>query len=102
MAYRVEPTLPQYQFLFSQLKYPAFVGGFGSGKTEGLVLRSIINKLKYPTLNRAFYEPTYDLIRQIAWPRFEETLTAMQVPYRLHKSPHNLIEVEGRGRIIFR
>lgn len=55
-----------------------------------------------PNTNRGFYEPTYDLIRMIAWPRFEDLLTQLNVPYKLQKSPLNMISVEGYGNIIFR
>ena len=82
--------------------YPAIVAGFGAGKTEALVWRSILGKLQYPKSDRAFYEPTYDLIRMIAWPRFEEILSEAQIPYKLTKSPHNVLDIEGYGRIIFR
>lgn len=78
------------------------VAGFGSGKTEGAVLRSIIGKLRYPTLNRGFYEPTYDLLRMIAFPRFEEILEALGISYRLYKSPLNYLDIEGYGNIYFR
>ncbi|MDY7025910.1 MAG: phage terminase large subunit [Pseudomonadota bacterium] len=98
----INPTKPQDKFIFSEAQYPAFVGGFGSGKTEALLVRSIINKIRYPSNDRAFYEPTYDLIRMIAWPRFEEMLSSLNVPYRLVKSPHNVLEIEGCGKIIFR
>lgn len=73
-----------------------------SGKTEALVNRAIYKKLLYPSCNIAFYEPTYDLIRMIAWPRFESKLEEMGVSFRLIKSPQNLIEIEGAGQIIFR
>ena len=38
----------------------------------------------------------------IAWPRFEDLLTQLNVPYKLQKSPLNMISVEGYGNIIFR
>lgn len=65
-------------------------------------MRSLIGKIKHPKTNRAFYEPTYDLIRMIAWPRFEELLTNLNIPYRLTKTPHNVLDIEGCGQIIFR
>jgi len=99
---QIRPTGPQDEFIRSRLRYPAFVGGFGSGKTEALIKRAIIGKINAPTVNRAFYEPTYDLIRQIAWPRFEEALTDLGIPYRLHKHPDNVLRIEGHGSIIFR
>ena len=78
------------------------VAGFGAGKTEAAILRSIFGILRHPGLNRGFYEPTYDLIRMIAWPRFEQTLTEMDIPYKLQKSPLNQITIEGYGVIFFR
>lgn len=98
----INPTVPQDRFIFSEAKYPAFVGGFGSGKTEALITRAIIGKIASPKTDRAFYEPTYDLIRMIAWPRFEEMLSNLHIPYRLTKHPHNVLEIQGCGRIIFR
>ena len=98
----INPTVPQDEFIFSGAKYPAFVGGFGSGKTEALIVRALIGKIQSPDSDRAFYEPTYDLIRMIAWPRFEEMLSNLKIPYRLTKHPHNVLEIHGHGRIIFR
>ncbi|HET8792076.1 MAG TPA: terminase family protein [Modicisalibacter sp.] len=99
---QVTPSCPQFDYMTADDQFPAMVAGFGAGKTEAAVLRSIIGKLAYPTLNRGFYEPTYDLVRMIAWPRFEELLTRLDVPYKLMKSPLNYIAVEGRGNIFFR
>lgn len=98
----INPTVPQDRFIFSEAKYPAFVGGFGSGKTEALIIRALLSKINNPESDRAFYEPTYDLIRMIAWPRFEEMLSNLGIPYQLVKHPHNVLNIEGCGRIIFR
>lgn len=98
----INPTQPQDEFIFCDDKFPAFVGGYGSGKTEALIVRSLIGKLQSPEVNRAFYEPTYDLMRMIAWPRFEELLSELGIPYRLVKSPTPYLEIAGHGKIIFR
>lgn len=98
----INPTVPQDKFIFSEAKYPALVGGFGSGKTEALIVRALLGKIQCPGSDRAFYEPTYDLIRMIAWPRFEDLLTSLNVPYRLLKHPQNVLSIEGHGNIIFR
>jgi phage terminase large subunit len=102
MQIHLQPTRPQYQYITTQSPFPALVAGFGAGKTEAAVLRSIAGLLMNPNTNRGFYEPTYDLIRMIAWPRFEDLLTQLNVPYKLQKSPLNMISVEGYGNIIFR
>lgn len=99
---QILPTKPQYDYITAKDPYPALVAGFGAGKTEAAIKRSIIGKLQYPTCNRGFYEPTYDLIRMIAFPRFEEALTELGIPYRLYKSPLNYISIEGKGNIFFR
>lgn len=98
----IQTTLPQHKYITTDVQFPAFVAGFGAGKTEAAVLRSIRGLLMNKGLDRGFYEPTYDLIRMIAWPRFEEILTAYNVPYKLHKSPINMISIENAGNIIFR
>lgn len=98
----IELTDPQDAFVFCEDPFPALVAGFGSGKTKALVARSLMGKLQYPTLNRAFYEPTYDLMRQIAWPEFEQVLDEAYISYKLYKSPYNYIDIEGCGKIIFR
>ena len=99
---RIKPTAPQYKYMMSEQPYPAFVAGFGAGKTEASIFRSIKGIVTNAGSNRGFYEPTYDLIRMIAWPRFEATLEDLKIPYRLQKSPINQISIEGYGNIIFR
>lgn len=98
----IAPTIPQFDYIMSQEPYPAMVAGFGAGKTEAAVNRAIIGKIAHPEVNRGFYEPTYDLIRMIAFPRFEEALTNLNIPYRLYKTPINKIDIEGYGSIFFR
>lgn len=99
---QITPTKPQFDYMTATEQFPAMVAGFGSGKTEAAIKRAIVGKLQYPTLNRGFYEPTYDLVRMIAFPRFEEALTELNIPYKLYKSPLNYIEIENAGKIFFR
>ena len=95
-------TRPQTEFIESEARYPALVAGFGAGKTEALIVRRLIQAIQNPNNDFAFYEPTYDLIRQIAMPRFEAFLEEMGIPYKLLKSPTNELHIQGLGRIIFR
>ena len=99
---QIQPTKPQYDYMMSKAQFPAMVAGFGAGKTESAINRALIGKLLYPECNRGFYEPTYDLIRMIAFPRFEEALEKSGLPYKLYKSPINKLSIEGYGSIIFR
>ena len=99
---QINPTVPQYNYITHSAQFPAFVAGFGAGKTEAAILRCIIGLLNNPSLNRGFYQPTYDLIRMIAFPRFEEILTNLDIPYRLTKSPLNQINIANYGIVYFR
>lgn len=98
---QVELTGPQYELVTSEAKYPAFVGGFGSGKTHALMVRSLVLKARYWGLNQAYYLPTYDLVRQIAYPRFAELLAEWGIGHHLNKQDHELT-LRGGGMILFR
>lgn len=94
---------PQHNFCANENKYPLFVGGYGSGKTHAGVTRIISKKLSYPDQDVAYYLPTYDLVRQIGYPRVEEYLTALGIPYKLNTSEHTIKLNKGKwGEIVFR
>lgn len=94
-------TEPQEDFVFSEYQFPAFVGGFGAGKSDALVTRLMMKKLLYPMFNVGYFAPTYDLISLIAWPKFEERLDAMKIRHKLNKSDKEL-RVGTGGSVIFR
>lgn len=98
---------PQFDLVISDQPYPAFVGGFGSGKTEALVNRALMLKAKYPTGNIGYYLPTFDLVSMIGIPRFEEKLEDMKsldnsIAFKVVRSPRPMITIENGGSIIFR
>jgi phage terminase large subunit len=101
MTTQIRLSDPQFEFVTCADQFPAFVAGFGSGKTHAAVTRSLIKKLAYPGQNIAYYLPTFDLVRNIGFPRFAEMLEQHQVPYRINKS-NAVIELENAGEIIFR
>lgn len=94
-------SAPQHAFVMAQDQFPAFVGGFGSGKTDAGVKRTLRLKWAYPGQSVAYYLPTYDLVRMIGYPRFTGTLRAAKVKFTLNKAEH-VINIPGRGQIIFR
>jgi len=99
---RILLSQPQHNFVSSPFQFPAFVGGFGSGKTQAGANRAMDKKLRYPKNDVAYYLPTFDLVKKIGWPRFEELLTeTYKIPYVLNKSDHE-IQLRGCGKIIFR
>lgn len=82
---RVQMTQPQADFYQLTQKYPAFVGGFGTGKTETLANCALRDALASSSALIALYEPTYDLVRLILAPRMEEKLTDMGIRYKYNK-----------------
>lgn len=94
-------TAPQFDFVFAGDPFPAFVGGYGAGKSEALVVRLLLLKFRHPRLDVGYFAPNFDLIRLIAWPRFEEKLDAWKIRYRLNRSEKVMRLVTG-GQIIFR
>ena len=94
-------TEPQEDFIFSEAIHPAMVAGYGAGKSQAAVIRIALLALKYKGLSFGFVEPTYDLIRLIAFPRFEEVLDSWGVKYNLNKADA-IIKLDNGSQIIFR
>lgn len=94
---------PQHEFLTTDAIYPAFVGGFGSGKTEANISRLVAKKLDDVTCNVAYYLPSYDLVRQIGYPRFIRYFQELGIPVKLNETHHVLHVNKGKwGQVIFR
>lgn len=85
MKLRARASSPQAQLVNTTSKFPAMVAGFGAGKTEALTLRGL-NMMFGNSRDVAYYLPTYDLVRTIGYPRWEEKLENIGVPYKLNKS----------------
>ena len=98
---KITLTKPQLSFVSATEQFPAFCGGFGSGKTYAAIMRAIAKKLQYPKQNVAYYLPTYDLVRTITYPRFAEVLESIGIPYKINRSDA-FVEFPGFGQIIFR
>ena len=78
------------------------VAGYGAGKTDAAVVRALRLKLAYPDQNLGYYLPTYDLVKRIVFPRFEEILTLYGYRYKLNETDKDL-QIHGiKGQIIFR
>lgn len=101
MKINLNLTEPQEDFVFSDAIHPAMVAGYGAGKSQAGVIRILLLALKYPKLSFGFVEPTYDLIRLIAFPRFEEILTDWNIDYKLNKADATITLFNG-SQIIFR
>jgi len=99
MTFEVLPA--QADFIDSTQTHTAYIGGFGSGKSTALILKTIKYKMENPQHNVAYYAPTYPLIKDIAFPKFEEYLNKFSIPYRLNISDKEFL-IKDRGKIIMR
>lgn len=94
-------TEPQERFVFSEATHPGLVAGYGAGKSQAAAVRILLRALECPGMSFAFVEPTFDLVRLIAWPRFTELLDAWGIKYELNKGT-SILALENRSQIIFR
>lgn len=94
-------TETQKAFVTCRAPFPAFVGGFGSGKTAAAIARAMALKSHFPKCDVAYYLPTYPLIEDIAFRRFPELCERKGWAYRLNKTSA-FIEFPNSGRIVFR
>lgn len=93
---KLQMTEPQLEFYQLRDKYPAFVGGFGTGKTETLANCAIRDALESSSALIALYEPTYDLVRLILAPRMEEKLSDMGIRYKYNKQENIIYTSSGQ------
>ena len=94
-------TGPQRDFVLSDAPHPGLVAGYGAGKSQAAVARIAIRACQYPKLSFGFVEPTFDLVRLIAWPRFTELLNNWGVDHTLNKA-EAILRLENDAQIIFR
>lgn len=97
----VELLPSQDEFIFSKDRHPAIIGGLGSGKTQGGILRLLKLIMEDKGTHGAYYLPTYDLIRLRAMPGFEQALSSWGIPFKTNQSNHT-IAIQGYGDIYFR
>jgi len=93
-------TPSQRDFVHSPAPFPAFVGGYGSGKTHALSLRAL-RLLIEDTTPIAYYMPTYDLVRTVGFPRLRELLANAGIAHKANSSTFT-IDVQGMGQVLFR
>lgn len=98
---QIKLTKPQLDFVSASEQFPCLVSGFGAGKTHAAIMRTIARKLQYPKQNVAYYLPTYDLVRTIAYPRFAEVLETIGIPSKINRSDA-FVDIPNMGQIIFR
>jgi hypothetical protein len=77
-------------------RFPAFVGGFGSGKTAAAMGRAMRLKIQCREQDIAYYLPTYTLIEDIAMQRFPELCERKGWAYKLRAGPNAADRVPRR------
>ena len=95
-------TESQELFMFSKAKFPAIVGGLGSGKSWGGIAR--ICKLMLDEgrgKNYAYYFPTYDLVKLRGIPGMIDEIASMGLKHKVNMQM-SIVSVIGYGDIIFR
>lgn len=97
MQVKTKVTQPQADFLNLDCKFPAFVAGFGTGKSEVMCTSALLDSLEGGGDSLiAMYEPTYDLVRLILAPRMEEKLIDWGVRYKYNKSENVIYTSNGQ------
>ncbi|MBE8727970.1 terminase large subunit domain-containing protein [Flavobacterium hungaricum] len=86
----------QAEFIESNFIHTGIVGGFRSGKSQAGAIKTCLKKLAYPGIDVAYYLPTYGLIKDIAYPKFEKLLSDFGVQYVLNKTDHEFITQFGK------
>jgi len=82
---RLTLTEPQERFLLSKAKHPAFVAGFGAGKSEVMAWSAFADAAHASDALIGLYAPTYDLVRLITGPRMCAKLSEMGIPHKWNK-----------------
>ena len=70
----VSPKLikPQAEFVNLDVAFPAFIGGFGSGKTWAGCSKLLKSAWEFPRVPLGYFGPTYGDIKHIFFPTIEE------------------------------
>lgn len=95
-------TETQRAFATSREPFPAFIGGFGSGKTAAAIARAMALKSHFRDCDIAYYLPTFPLVEDIALRRFPELCERKGWSYKVRAGNNPQIEFPGAGRIVFR
>ncbi|WP_394239879.1 phage terminase large subunit family protein [Vibrio astriarenae] len=97
-------TAPQKEFMGLKCEFPAFVGGYGTGKSEIMCIDAILDSVEGGAGSLVgLYEPTYDLVKLIALPRIQSKLSHMGVRYKYNGTDKIIYTSSSQiGDFIFR
>ena len=83
---RIEITRPQELLINSMHPHPAMFGGFGSGKSEGLIKRLVTLMEQDPGISVGHYFPSYKLAKRRGLSGVQAYLKQLGYEYTLNKS----------------
>ncbi len=95
-------TTPQKQFALSSAKYPAIVGGLGSGKSQAGVFRLLFKMMEKKGVDGAYYMPSYDLIKLRAMAGMAQFLQEHNLPHNVNHSEYKIYLPFLGSKVIFR
>jgi len=92
----------QYEFITdTKSKYLGLSGGYGSGKSECGIQRTILLMLRDPSINTLYAMPSFDLLNLRAVGGFSEVLTRYGIKYDYVKQSKTF-HLHGLGNIYLR
>lgn len=93
----------QEKFAISRRAYPAFIGGYGAGKTYVNSTKAIIHAIFHnPGLPGLLVAPTYRDLRDTNIPTLLEILEEKKIPYQFFKSHYLLTLPWWKSKILLR
>lgn len=95
-------TEAQAEFLALDCPFPAFIGGFNSGKSHVMAMNGFMDATHSSNAVVAFYEPTHLHIKNIILPKMEALLIDHGIRYTLNKQDHTIMTSNSQmGDFIF-
>lgn len=82
----IEISRPQHDFIFSDHAHPAMFGGFGSGKSEALIIRLVTLMESDLGVNVGHYFPSYKLAKRRGLSGVKRYLDRLGHKYTVNKS----------------
>ncbi len=103
---RAKVTVLKHQNEYANLneKFQAIVGGFGSGKSEAGVYRTLRLMKTRKYCKMLLVAPTYSLLQDVNIPSYEDMFQKYRIKYQYVKSQRKIIVNQGElnGEIMFR
>jgi len=103
MKISIQSLAAQAEFHQLPNKYKAFIGGYGTGKTQTMIDAAIMDSLASGSALIGLYAPTYDLLRLITIPRLRQKLDEFGIKYVYNQQRNTIItKPNSVGNFLFR